>query len=142
MVVPVLHSRHFTPPDGLGLKAAANARMPMDHSDTLAFIVATTTPPPPTLAEFRRQAGYGRDYQHGSDPRPLRRAPGNQRCHDHPTAAATSLSALDAYGRSGILPIGVDDPHVYAVRPGGIALAHEADWVARTGPHGNAEGRG
>ena len=39
----------FTPPGVLGLKKGGNARVPMDDTHTLGFVMATTTPPPPSL---------------------------------------------------------------------------------------------
>jgi phthalate 4,5-dioxygenase len=39
----------FTPPGVLGIKLGGNARVPMDDSHTLAFVMATTTPAPPRL---------------------------------------------------------------------------------------------
>jgi hypothetical protein len=42
------------------------------------------------------------------------------------------LAVARALADEGITPPGVDDPHVFAVRSGGVILPRDADWVAST----------
>jgi len=42
------------------------------------------------------------------------------------------ITAATALAQTGVLPAGVDDPSVWAIRSGGVMLPSDTDWVAGT----------